>query len=314
MDPFVANTNGKKVAFIQPIRWPFLAWAVCVLSFGFDGGCNQAVESGSSVERSLSPCEYPMETMSTIGSQAQSVGSLVCEPVVVVRRHAPDAESGDYRPARVSGAFYWEYPFVGGGAQATPWRRLTDEGDQIAQYFGSNLGEVLAAQTIVRALDGVEETRHPCPIDRVMTIDPTSPDHTQNTFETAYPFIVEKGLAVDRVLMISEEAIRSELPPESFLGDSGGSTLVVATREALWARSSDDESSPRSGMMGRLVRSCNSAELNCGLSADYEPRKDRDFFIFSNFCALDQRFEIQKVALEGQATLRPAATPQWVND
>ena len=313
-----ANTLCKIKSWISAadpvVRSHVLVWAVCFMNLSLGGGCDQPTESGSSVERSLSPCEYPQEDAGSVSGLGQVARSQVCEPVVVVRRHAPDAVSGSYRPPELRFDSRWEYPFVGGGEQATPWRRLTSEGDQIAQYFGSSLGELLADQTIVRALDGVEETRHPCPIDRVITIDPTSPDDTQNPFETAYPFIIEQGLALDRVQMVSEEAIRSDMSPESFLGDSGGSTLVVATREALWARSSDDESEPRNRLMGRLVRSCASAELNCGLSADYEPRKERDFFIFSNFCALDHRFEVQKVAFEGQATLLPAATPQWVND
>ena len=310
------STNPKGwISLRQPVVGLCgLIWAVVFMSLGFGVGCNQPAASGSSIERSLSPCEYPQEVPPPVNDLGQSARSQVCEPVVVVRRHAPDAESGSYRPPQLDFNSYWEYPLLGGNGQVTPWRRLTEEGDRIAQYFGSNLGEVLAAQTIVRVLDGVEENRHPCPIDRVITIDPTSPDDTQNPFETAYPFIIEQEIAFNRLSMVSEEAIRSELSPESFLGDSGGSTLVVATREALWARRSDGELAPQNRLMGRLVRSCDSAALNCGLPAEYEPQKDRDFFIFSNFCELDQRYEVQKVEFEGQALLLPASTPLWVSD
>jgi hypothetical protein len=198
----------------------------------------------------------------------------------------------------------WTYTFSDGETQTTPWRRLTEDGDRIAQYFGSNLPAQLAG---IDLAGGEGEPRYPCPIDRVITIDPTSRDATQNPFETAFPFIVRKGFTSDQVIRLSEREIGQDLLPESFFGESGNSTLVVATRQALWVDQGED---PRDTTISRLLRGCAPGTRNCNLSDDdWRPSKAKDYLLFSNFCPDDNRYHLQKVKFSGMADLLEASKP-----
>lgn len=285
-------------------RSRLLTWFVFAFSAVLISGCGQSEKPAAAIELASSPCDLAEERSDSSGVRAHRVKSQECEPVVVVRRHSEDRKDGEYNPKMPQSDDTWTYTFSDGETQTTPWRRLTEDGDRIAQYFGSNLPAQLAG---IDLAGGEGEPRYPCPIDRVITIDPTSRDATQNPFETAFPFIVRKGFTSDQVIRLSEREIGQDLLPESFFGESGNSTLVVATRQALWVDQGED---PRDTTISRLLRGCAPGTRNCNLSDDdWRPSKAKDYLLFSNFCPDDNRYHLQKVKFSGMADLLEASKP-----
>ena len=294
----------RDVLIAKRTRSRLLMGFVFAFSFAVISGCGQSEKPAAAIELVSSPCNLAEERSDSSGVRAHRVKSQECEAVVVVRRHSDDRKDGDYNPKTPQGDDTWTYTFPDGVTQTTPWRRLTEDGDRIAQYFGSNLSIQLAGLDLA---GGEGEPRYPCPIDRVITIDPTSRDATQNPFETAFPFIIEKDLTSDQVILLSERQIGQDLPPESFLGESGNSTLVVATRQALWV---DDGEGGSETTISRLLRGCDPGTRNCNLSDDdWKPSKVKDYLLFSNFCPDDNRYHLQKVGFSGRADLLEASKP-----
>jgi hypothetical protein len=142
-------------------------------------------------------------------------------PAVIVMRHFEDLDN-----PLVPDPYCYKMP--GGSLIEVPWRRLSSHG------IGASLNYATALPNMIQNLKL-------CPVSRVITQAPQDPQHTQNPFDSVYPFLFHLNL-LDVKLLPDGQSLLSTPHSQLLPGDQSHSTVICFDKQTLWGDKTYDPS------------------------------------------------------------------------
>jgi len=186
-------------------------------------------------------------------------------PAVIVMRHFEDLPDppGGWQPDPHC------YKMPGAPPVETPWRRLHPDGIKASLNYGTALPNLIQKLKL-------------CPVSRVITQDPTSPNDTQNPFDTVYPFLFNLKLQdvrrTDRDTLLGT-AHRALLP------DASHSTLICWDRLTIWG----DKQFDKGLLLGQMRRGDSPSLQNPPVKAPI--KGDQGIYVFTKYES-DDKFDL----------------------